>query len=216
VDLVPLRAAAGGGTINRLSAVQCVAAGFTLLQRSATLVRALAGRRTAILLSNGPHFLTALAASDGRGAVIIPVTATASEIAKLLVAHNVGAVFTLAAIADRLLDPTVPRVLLDGAPATARVILTPHADRYIDLGSHFGLEISGDDATPGRDEECVLIRGAIHTHRALLESAQRVLREPNHPHASTHHLATKPIIDQDALVRELIAPLMAGARITTA
>lgn len=216
MDLVPLRAAAGGGTLSALPAAQLVAAGFTLLQRSAPLVRALAGRRTAILLPNSAQFLTALAASDGRGAVLIPANSTAAEIASLLVAHNVGAVFTLSALADGLLDPTAPRVLLDGIPATARVILTPHADRHIDLGSHFGLELSGDDNTPGRDEECVIIHGVAYTHRVILDAARAVPAKPKHPRAGTHVTATRPFTEFDGLVRDLIAPLMAGARITTA
>ena len=65
--LLPLAAAAGGGFIDGLPATQLVAAGFTLLQRSARLVRALRGKRAALLLNNGPQFLTALAASDGHG-----------------------------------------------------------------------------------------------------------------------------------------------------
>jgi hypothetical protein len=48
LDLLPLRAAAGGGSIDGLDATRLVAAGFTLLQRSAPLVRALAGKRAGI------------------------------------------------------------------------------------------------------------------------------------------------------------------------
>ena len=39
MDLLPLRAAASGGTVDGLDASRLVAAGFTLLQRSAPLVR---------------------------------------------------------------------------------------------------------------------------------------------------------------------------------
>ena len=231
MDLVPLRVAAGGGSIDGVPAAQLVAAGFTLLQRSAPLARALAGRRSAILLPDSAHFLTALAASDGRGAVLIPPSATASEVVSLLVSHRVGAVFTLAELADRLLDAATPRVLLDDSPATARVILTPmagpqedrqvdreadsHVDRRVDLGSHFGLELSGDDNAPGRDEECVVIGGVVHTHRASLESARRVLAEPALLRAGTL-LGTPGVFTEfDGLVRGLIAPLMAGAHVTT-
>ena len=65
MDLLTLRAAAGGGTIDGHEAAALVAAGFTLLQRSAPLVRALAGKRSAILLPTSPQFLVALAASTG-------------------------------------------------------------------------------------------------------------------------------------------------------
>ena len=73
--LLPLALAAGGGRIGAaagdiLDAQQLVAAGLTLLQRSAPLVRALSGKRSAILLPTSPQFLTALAASEGRGAVL--------------------------------------------------------------------------------------------------------------------------------------------------
>jgi hypothetical protein len=74
--LLPLALAAGGGRIGQAGAdatddseaQQLVAAGLTLLQRSAPLVRALSGRRSAILLPTSPAYLTALAASEGRGA----------------------------------------------------------------------------------------------------------------------------------------------------
>src|SRR5215208_2325860 len=78
LSLLPLAAAAGGGRVDEYEAQQLVAAGFTLLQRSAPLVRALAGRRAGILLPASPAFLTALAACEGRGAVLInPLAAPA-------------------------------------------------------------------------------------------------------------------------------------------
>lgn len=215
MDLVPLRAAAGGGTIDGRPAAQLVAAGFTLLQRSAPLVRALGGRRAAILLPNSGHFLTALAACDGRGAVLLAPTTSRSDVAALLGRHDVGAVFTLAVLADHLLNDATPRVLLDDAPATARVVIPPHAGQRVDLGSHFGLELSGDDREPGRDEECVLIGGIAYSHRALLDAARRVIAEPLRPLASDHGTAVRAFTEHDGLVRDLIAPLIAGARVVT-
>jgi acyl-CoA synthetase (AMP-forming)/AMP-acid ligase II len=64
-----LAIAAGGGTVDGFEAQQLVAAGLTLLQRSAPLVRALSGKRAAILLPTSPQFFIALAACEGRGAV---------------------------------------------------------------------------------------------------------------------------------------------------
>ncbi|NUR34387.1 MAG: hypothetical protein HOQ30_10285, partial [Gemmatimonadaceae bacterium] len=64
LSLLPLALAAGGGRVNEHEAQQLVAAGLTLLQRSAPLVRALAGRRSAILLPTSSAILTALAASE--------------------------------------------------------------------------------------------------------------------------------------------------------
>ena len=108
--LLPLALAAGGGRIGTagtapshfLEAQQLVAAGLTLLQRSAPLVRALSGRRSAILLPTSSAFLTALAASDGRGAVLVNPLAAPAEIAFQIRDANVGAVFTTSAFAARL------------------------------------------------------------------------------------------------------------------
>src|SRR3954469_12594338 len=98
-SLLPLALAAHGGRVDEYSAEQLVAAGVTLLQRSATLVRALSGRRSAILLPTSPAFIVALAASEGRGAVLINPLASPYEIAHQLTGANVGAVFTVAALA---------------------------------------------------------------------------------------------------------------------
>src|SRR3954466_3523378 len=101
--LLPLAMAAGGGRIGALGATpvyeaqQLVAAGLTLLQRSAPLVRALSGKRSAILLPTSPHFLVALAASEGRGAVLINPLAAPAEIDFQLRDAGVGAVFTTSA-----------------------------------------------------------------------------------------------------------------------
>src|SRR6478752_4971626 len=109
------------GDENLFDAQQLVAAGLTLLQRSAPLVRALAGKRSAILLPTSPAFLTALAASDGRGAVLINPLASPLEIEYQCSDANVGAVFTIGALASRV-PAGIPTVLLDDAPRTARVV----------------------------------------------------------------------------------------------
>src|SRR3954466_5705034 len=114
-SLLALAAAAHGGRIDEFETQQLVAAGLTLLQRSAPLVRALAGRRSAILLPTSPAFLTALAASEGRGAVLINPLASAPEIAFQCVDANVGAIFTTLAFASRL-PAGLPVVLLDDVP----------------------------------------------------------------------------------------------------
>ena len=106
--LVPLAAAAHGGTIDDVPAHQLVAAGLTLLQRCAPLVRSLAGKRSGILLPTTPAYLTALAASDGRGAVLINPLAAPPEIEHQLHDAGVGAVFTIASVASIM--PTRPRV----------------------------------------------------------------------------------------------------------
>ena len=105
--LLPLALAAGGGRIGAAGmepydAQQLVAAGLTMLQRSAPLVRALSGKRSAILLPTAPQYLTALAASEGRGAVLVNPLASPTEIAFQCRDANVGAVFTSSALANRL------------------------------------------------------------------------------------------------------------------
>src|SRR6476660_9565771 len=110
-SLLPLSIAAHGGRVDGFEAQQLVAAGLTLLKRSAPVVRALSGKRSAILLPTSPAFLVALAASEGRGAVLINPLASPSEIAHQLADANVGAVFTNATLAGGL-PASIPRVLL--------------------------------------------------------------------------------------------------------
>lgn len=222
MDLLPLRAAAGGGTVDGHAASRLVAAGFTLLQRSAPLVRALAGRRAAILLPSSPQFLTALAASDGRGVVLVNPLAAPAEIDHQLADAQVGAVFTIAAMQGRL-PSHMPRVLLDEAPTSALFTSPGGDEQRIDLGTHFGLELEGDADAAGRDEECAIVYtsamvgtplGAVLTHRNLLANAMQTVEAAENT-ASDHLLAVLPFSHLFGLTVSLIAPLMAGARITT-
>src|SRR3954471_11146653 len=141
-SLLALAAAAHGGRIDEFEAQQLIAAGLTLLQRSAPLVRALAGRRAAILLPTSHQFYVALAACEGRGAVLVNPLAAPAEIAFQLQDAGVGAVFTVAPFAARL-PAGVPTVLLDDAPRTARVVVDGTA-RDVDLGAHFGLDLEAE------------------------------------------------------------------------
>lgn len=222
MDLVPLRVAAGNGAINGYPAPQLVSAGFTLLQRSASLVRSLARKRAAILLPNSPQFLVALAAADGRGAVLVnPVTA-AAEVARQLRDADVAAVFTDRALASKIPDH-LPRVLLDEAPRRATLVSPGSGDQPLDLGSHFGLSLEGDRDALGRDEECTIeyasaMQGqalsASLTHRALLASARQSV-EAAAMVASDHVLALLPFSQRLALAVSLVAPLLVGASVTT-
>ena len=222
MDVLSLRAAAGGGSIDGIPAASLVAAGFTLLQRSPALVRALAGKRAAILLPTSPQFLVALAAADGRGAVLMSPLCAPAEVADQLEGAGVGAVITIASLATRLPPGTV-HVLLDAAPAHATVVIADGARTRVDLGSHFGLDVEGDVESPGRDEECVVVytspRGgratsAILTHRALLASARQTVAVAALG-AGDHLLAVLPWSDPLGLTIAGIAPLLAGARVST-
>lgn len=221
MTLLPLAAAAGGGSIDGIGAPQLVAAGFTLLQRSPPLVRALAGRRAAILLPPSAQFLTALAASDGRGAVLVNPLAAPAEIAYQLGDANVGAVFTSRALAARLPAGT-PHVLLDDAPYTARMV-APDGTTDVDLGSHFGLDLAVFADEPGRDEECAIVYtsamagtplGAILTHRNLVANARQTV-EAAQLTPRDHCLAVLPFAHLFGLTATAMAPLFVGARATT-
>ena len=221
LGVLSLAAAAGGGQLDGTAAGALVAAGLTLLQRSAPLVRALAGRRAAILLPTSPAFLTALAAAEGRGAVLVNPLAAAPEIAYQLADANVGAVFTVAALAPRLPAGT-PLVLLDDAPRSARVVAGGRS-ADVDLGAHFGLALEGRTDGVGRDEEAAIVYtsamagtplGAVLSHRSLLANARSCM-EAMGIAATDHFLAVLPYAHLFGLTVTGTAPLLAGARVTT-
>lgn len=221
LSLLPLAIAAGGGRVNELEAQQLVAAGLTLLQRSAPLVRALAGRRSAILLPTSSAFLTALAASDGRGAVLVNPLAAAAEIAFQCADADVGAIFTTTAFAARL-PADLPVVFLDDVPRAARV-LAHGVRKDVDLGSHHGLALEGERDVAGRDEEAAIVYtsamrgtplGAVLTHANLLANARSTVSALANG-VDDHVLALLPFSHLFGLTVTGAAPLLAGARITT-
>lgn len=219
LSLLPFALAGGGGTINGMPAEQAVAAGVTLLQRSAPLVRALAGRRVALLLPNGPAFLTALAAAEGRGAVLVNRLAAPPEIAHQLADADVGAVFTLSTLAARL-PAHLLRVELDEAPRSALVV-RDGTERVVDLGSHVGFRLEGEQGVDGRDEEAAIVYtsamegtplGAILTHRNLLANARAAVEAAGIT-AADRVLAPLPWSNLFGLVVTGAAPLLAGAAV---
>ena len=179
LTIFSLAIAAAGGRVDAFEAQRLVAAGLTLKQRSAVLVKALATGRSALLLSASPAFWVALAASDGSGALLIDAALSDDEIAWQMADANVRVVFTVASETDRVGGGRM-LVLLDEAPFRAHVI-SDGRTIGVDLGSHHGLELAGDQTAEGRDEECVLCYGRAvdgawrHlslTHRVLLASAR--------------------------------------------
>ena len=226
--LLPLAVAAGGGRISAagdsaadFEAQQLIAAGLTLLQRSAPLVRALSGRRSAILLPTSPTYLTALAASDGRGAVLINPLAAPAEIAFQCADANVGAIFTTSAFAARL-PAGVATVLLDSAPLRATVVADGRTAE-VDLGSHHGLSLEGERDVEGRDEEVAVVYtsamrgtalGAAVSHRNLIANARSTI-EALDITSSEHVLAVLPFAHLFGLTVTASAPLMVGGRVTT-
>ncbi len=219
--LLPMAMAAGGGRVNEHDAGQLVAAGFTLLQRSAPLVRALSGRRAAILLPTSAEYVTALAASDGRGAVLVNPLASPADIALQCSDAGVGAIFTRSSLALRVPDG-MTIVLLDDAPRSARVI-AQGVSRTVDLGSHHGLSLVGERDAAGRDEEAVVVYtsarrgtplGVVLTHANLLANARASVQVSGGT-AGDHVLALLPFSRLFGLTVTGVAPLLAGARVTT-
>ena len=183
-------------------------------------MRALEGRRSALLLPTSPAFLTALAASDGRGAVLINPLAAPAEIEFQCADANVGAIFTTSAFVPRL-GAARPIVLLDDAPRVARVIASG-GTRDVDLGSHHGLSLEGERDVVGRDEEAVIVYtsamrgtplGAILTHAHLLANARSTIEALGNA-GDDHVLALLPFAHLFGLTVTASAPLLVGARVT--
>lgn len=225
LSLLPLALAAGRGRLDDFDAGQVVAAGVTLLQRCAPLVRAMAGRRAAILLPTSPQFLTALAACDGRGAVLVNPLAAPPEIAWQFLDADVGAVFTTRALSARLPGDAasrLPIVLLDDAPRHALVAIEGRTIN-VDLGSHRGLTLEGDRDAVGSDETCAIVytsamagrpRGAMLSHRNLLANGRSTVSAAE-MRGDDHALALLPFSHLFGLTVSCTAPLLAGARVTT-
>lgn len=220
-SFLPLALAGHGGRVDDFELQQLAAAGITLLQRSAPLVRALSGRRSAILLPTSPQFFVALAASEGRGAVLINPLASRYEIAHQLRDADVGAVFTNSTLA-RHLGEDVVHVLLDEAPRSARVVAAGVA-REVDLGSHHGLSIEGEsDATGSGDEAAVVYTsamagtplGAILSHRNLIANARSTVIAAGNT-ADDRVLAALPLSHLFGLTVAASAPLLAGGTVIT-
>lgn len=204
-----------------MPAAQLVGAGLSLLQRSATLARHLYDRRAALLLPTSPQFLVGLAASEGRGAVLLNPLCAPAELAAQCTDANVGAVFTIQAFAGKL-PPSLPVVLLDDAPRSATVRVDG-TDTVIDLGSHVGLTLEGEVDTDGSDEEAAVVYtsamqgrplGARLTHRNLLSNGAATVDAAGIT-ADDHVLALLPYSHLFGMTVTLTAPLLAGARVTT-
>ncbi|HKG95528.1 MAG TPA: AMP-binding protein [Gemmatimonadaceae bacterium] len=222
LSLLPLAVAAGGGRIDGLEAARVVAAGLTLLQRSPALVRALSGRRAAILLPTSHQFFTALAAAEGRGAVLVNPLAAPAEIAYQLTDANVGAAFTNRALAARL-PAGLTTALLDDSPRSATVIAADGTTATVDLGSHFGIRLDGEPGVPGSDDEVAIVYtsamagtalGAILSHRNLLANARSTV-EAAEIGAGDHALAVLPFAHLFGLTVTGVTPLLVGGEVTT-
>jgi long-chain acyl-CoA synthetase len=218
--LLPYALAAGGGVLDGVPAAQWVAAGLAARTASPALARLSREGRAGILLPPSGAFLSALAASDGAGCVLLNPLASTPELAFQVTDGDVRVVYTQAALADRL-PPALPRVLLDDAPRSARVLTaTQAADVTLSAGA---LALAGDPEADGRDEEALVVYtsamegrplGAILTHRNLLANARAaVIAGALEP--ADHSLAVLPFAQLLGLVMAGMAPLLAGGRVST-
>jgi long-chain acyl-CoA synthetase len=221
LSLFSLALAAHGGRVDQFDAQQLVAAGLTLLRRCVPLVRALSGRRAAILLPTSPQFFVALAAAEGRGAVLINPLASPSEIAYQIADANVGAVFTMTALVGNVPD-VVLRVTLDDAPRRATVI-DAGVVRDVDLGEHSPLSLEGELNAPASDDEAAIVYtsamagrplGAVLTHRNLLSNARATIAAGRNT-SDDRTLAVLPLAHLFGLVVTAAAPILAGATVVT-
>ena len=219
LSLIPFALASRGGSIDGVHASRLVAAGVALLRNTPPLVRALGRARAGILLPSTPQFLTALAASDGRGAVLMNPLAAPPELAYQIGDAGVGAVFTVRELEEKL-PPTIARVLLDEAPQQATVQIDGQVSE-VPLTFHDGVALAGDPEAPGSSEEAVVVYtsamegrplGAILTHRNLLANARATIDAASLT-ANDHSLALLPFTHLFGLVVAGMAPLLAGGRV---
>lgn len=192
LGLLPYALAAGGGRVDGHEASALVASGFTLLQRSLPLVRALGAAPVAVRPARWTDFLVALAASDGRG---LRVLAPAPD-------QN-GYLFPDTSNAELSVD-------LRAAPQEA-MVATAHHTQAVDLGSHFGLDLIGDTETAGREEPCLALgdQAAWISHRQLLHDARAAMA--THAYTPVHRtLVCTPFTNYEGMVQGVLAPLLAG------
>ena len=134
---------------------------------------------------------------------------------------SVTVVFTNVALRG-LVAGNVPIVLLDEAPREATVIMGGVANT-VDLGSHFGLSLSGSVEGDGRDEEAVVVYtsamagaplGAVLTHKNVLFNAHA---SANAMGDSAHDvtLVALPFAHLFGLIVAAGSPLLRGARVRT-
>lgn len=222
LSYLPLAIAAANGTLDGVEARRLVASGVALLQRTAPLVRALQGRRTLLVLDRGAPLLVALAASDGHPAMLLDPSGGARATREAPGAATAGAAFTVRALETHV-PPGLPLVILDEAPARARWEVAGES-RAIDLAMHEGLHLEGEGDVPGADEEVLVPAagdpdagslGTPVTHLRLLAAA-RATGERLRLAARDRTLALAPCTRLFGLVTGVVAPLLAGGRVTTA
>jgi hypothetical protein len=115
---------------------------------------------------------------------------------------------------------SVARVLLDELPGHAEFRHLSER-RSVDLGSHFGFAVEGESDVEGSDEEAVVLRDgrapggyASFTHRELLKAGREIVERAGIVE-SDDVLALIPFHRPHGFTGALLAPLLAGARLST-
>ena len=220
LSFLPFALAAGGGELDGVQVRALVAAGVTLLRRSAPVVRAMDGKRSAIMLPPSSAFITSLAASSGRGAVVLDTLADPSAILAQVAECNVGIVFTTNALASRVPDH-VGHVIVDDVPRAAQVVLAAET-RVVDLGAHVGLALSGEvDADGSEEEAVVIVSDAAHggrsptslSHAQLLSCARETARACSF-RREDHTIVAVPGLGSLDLIASFVAPMLSGGSVT--
>ncbi len=170
-SLLPFAIAATDAEVANQPVRALVAAGVTLLQRCAPLVRRLAIERPALLLPRGPALVTALAACDGHVALVVDATAPIAQQTSELALAPIGVLFTLRAHSGACPDG-VMTVLLDEVPTRAAVNFAGDS-RLVDLGSHVGLPLEGELGVAGSDDPVICF---AHDGRLVQASHAELMR----------------------------------------
>ena len=167
-SLLPFAVAAAGARVAEHPAHALVAAGVTLLQRCAPLVRTLAVQPPAVLLPRGAALVTALAACDGHVALLVDANLPSAERDAELAGAPFGVLFTLRGYAQHCPQDVVT-VLLDDVPGRA-VVNVDGQSRVVDLGSHVGLALEGERGPAGSQE--AVIRCFLHGRLVTFSHAE--------------------------------------------
>jgi hypothetical protein len=155
--------------------------------------------------------------------VLLDPETPVTRLRELLTHGNARAVFTTRDLVERV-GRDRPIVVLDEAPMVATA-LTGQAEVTIDLGSHFGLSLVGEQDAPGRDEECVVFydadatadaRGTCVSHRDLLAALRQAARPSSDRHGASASTTPLTSIGSLAELTALLAPLLNGDSVRTA
>ncbi len=211
LSFLPFAIAAANGRVEGQPVAPLIAAGLTLLQRSAPLVRALTTGSPAILLPHGAAFVTALAACEGHAALWLDPSVQASETDRAIRLANATVVLT-ESVHHTHVSSDLVLVLLDHSPREAWVRVPGSEPRRVDLGSHVGLRLEGERETTGSDSAVLrwlegdLLRQV--SHRQVLAAAHEGPDEPKSGREDAREAVSSHA--HVSVIERLLCPLLRG------